>query len=462
MIMQLFVYLAMIVLGLSVLAFIKSLNLAERVGLAFPLGSLFVTFSWFLLNWRFNILLNENTGIASIVLSCVAGGVSYLIFKPQLSMQSLLRFVRSAGKLETVLWIAIAILIGSTLLSNVVIPIHDWDALTLYDFRAQILAQSGSFDTDVIAKRYFLGYPPYTSLGHLVAYMFGSPAPKVWYTLIYTSLILTFYGLVKRFLPNQLAVLGAFFLAAQPSILGHAYMAYTNLPHMMFYALAVCYFFMWLHQNRSLDLVVFSLLLMGSSWVRFAEPFHLILMLLFIVSALIFKRSFWSLLSFIPVMVLRYIWVLYTSTITASHQAYTSSTGSSHTKIIQEILSELLNLERVVEVFSYVLEAVSPIYIHYIPIALVCLLLAIKSKQGVTIYIHLIFYAHFAFLFLGAFYFSINIEYWKEISGSLNRISLSFIPIVYFLILFSLSKPGRVFAGNKTSQHRKKKLRLTT
>lgn len=437
MIWQLILLASMFSFGLSLLLIFKlKLSLTEKIGLSFPIGSFLVTFVWFLLSWQLDIPINDFLGFITIA-------VTLFIISSQLMplwLQGRLRIsaMRYPNKLETTIIAIIGFFVLATLFSNIARPIHDWDALTLYDFRAQVVSHSGSVAEQIIAQPYFLGYPFYTTLGHVSAYMFGSHDAKIWYSLIYASLIVTFYGLLARNLNSKVAAIGALVLAVQPALFGHAHVAYTNLSFALYYGLAVLYLFKWFENSESKDLIICAVLLAGSAWVRFAEPFHFVIIASIILSMFVLRTRWIGLITMFPVIIVRKVWELYRADALNTSVATTTDQISSRSSMMQDIVFGSTDFSGLVEVGTYLYDSVLKQYLYFYPLLLLALFIGIQNKNYRYVFLFVILIGHIAFLFLGTLYFSLNVEYWKEIPDSLTRMSMILIPIIYYLVFRSL------------------------
>jgi len=440
MLLHLLLLLAMCCIGASLLFLLKPrLQVSEILGLAFPVGSFLVTFSWFILSWKLTVPISNWLGFATILFG--VGWFLFLAYKN--SFFSMLRGKISKKpftRFSLIVWIIIVFLVGESLFVNIVKPIYDWDALTLYDFRAQVVAESGSVATDAITHAYFLGYPFYTTLGHVGAYIFNTHESKLWYSLVYVSMILAFYGLLRRKLSQNISSFGALLLAVHPTLFGHAHVAYTNLSYALFYGLSVLYFFAWLSDNKHRDLIICSVLLAASAWVRIAEPFHLVILVSLVLSILFLKRSFFVLLSIVPVYAVRLIWQSYRGEMLPTTESVPTNAIESSGSIIVELIQGVLDFSRATEVMGYLHANVLQHYWAVAPALLLALIISVRNKSYPVVSMFIVLFLHLGLLYAGTLYFSLNVEYWKEIPDSLARMSMFLIPIVYFLAFTAFEK----------------------
>lgn len=431
---QLILLLAICLFGASGLLYLRpKLRLVELLGLSFPVGSFLVTFGWFLLNWKLNVPINLILGFCTMLVGVISFAVSVFLNRKHLPISSYKLPMFSV--IQVVMLSVIGVFFLESLITNIIMPIHDWDALTLYDFRAKVVAESQSVIANPITEAYFLGYPMYTTLGHVTAYIFDSDAAKIWYSLVYSSVLIMFYSVLRRSLNTSVSLFGTVALAAHPAIFGHAHMSYTNLPFIMFYSFAVLYFFLWIRSNVYRDLIVFSILLAASMWVRFAEPFHLVMLVSLLLAIVVFRRKLWLLLSLIPVFAVRQIWQGFTSSVKIIAESSQSVVTSNISRS-----SLLLNSSHWESIVSYFNAAVVNHYIFLLILLMLSFILFLKRKQKLPLFYLVIVGGHIAFLFVGTVYFSVMFDKWAEIPGSLTRISYVLIPLIYYVLLMSISK----------------------
>src|SRR5690606_36372601 len=106
-------------------------------------------------------------------------------------------------------------------------------ALALYDYRAKVKAVEGSMQQGP-SLGYFFQYPPYTSLLHVFSYIFSIDRPKIIYSCLYLSFLITFFALLRRSNTSSIALTGTLLLAIDTFVFRHSTMAYTNLPYVIF------------------------------------------------------------------------------------------------------------------------------------------------------------------------------------------------------------------------------------
>lgn len=306
-------------------------------------------------------------------------------------------------------------------------PVRDWDALTLYDFRAKIIVstQSLSFLKSVDAEYYF-AYPLFTSMAHAFTYLFDITSPMLMYSLFFIAFAIIYYfALVdetRNFFVSRASTL---LLLSSPILFSHALLAYTNLPYSIFLALSLILLMRW-SRSRHTGLVWLASLCAGLSvWSRGAEPFWLVVPLCVFLFAR--KRRFLlPLVSLVIILIFVEPWQIYSSQVLAQ-TIYVHSTQSVGVGVSQLTLSHIL------EVIVYLWKYFGEPYLGLHAILLVFVLQFSRKKTVVQEKLGLVFIAVlYAMIFAGTGYLSLIYPKWIIVGGSLERLSIFLIPIIYF------------------------------
>ncbi len=361
---------------------------------------------------------------------------------------------------RSTLWVKLGvgfltILFLSSLLQNYFWPVTDWDALALYDFRARVVAETGSF-ADGIQLGYFFQYPPFTSLLHTSLYVVGFERAKIWYSLLYISLIGVFYALLRKHTSQSLSLLGAVVLAVNPLILEHATMAYTNLSHTLFLSLGVLYILDWFRHRAVSTLLLGSVLVMGSTWVRMSEPFWIIplLLLVFIIIFSLIKKysvlhSVASGVGIVWIYMGRQIWPGFVAQLHPPQPAAPANPDLAlripvigmfvpYMRALSSLQPSFI-LQRLWEVWSYSTVYIFPVFSIYLMPALVLAFFDLPRKQLYTWMLWATLSAYLLLLLVGTFVFSLFDNSWSAIGGSANRMSMFLIPLTIFAVSSSHS-----------------------
>lgn len=443
-------------------------NELERVGLSWLLGTFWFTLTSFLLHVFGGFSYELPLVLSVLILSAAGFGVLATFRMPSFTtVKNYARAVGSYSLIEKIVLLLLFFLILESLLQNLFWPISDWDALALYDFRALVLTETGNFNEGE-ELGYFFQYPPYTSLLHAVSYIFHFEAAKVWYTLIYISFIGIFGALVRTQTTRLLAVISMLILALSPQVFPHSMIAYTNLSYTAFYVLGTIYMWKWLQDYQYKNVILGSVLVAGSLWIRLSEPFWIINCLLLLIGAL---RN----LKHIPLVIVCLALILFTKNIwpvlverinsTNAYQAPIAQTIIEPEAVVEAVppasgnkylnralvfigiygtLSQITNnslaeiYRHVQEVNQYFLTFVTPLFNHLIvPWILVVLFewaarnkLKLLIESGTLILI-------LSMIWIGTFIFSFIFVTWNQIGESATRMSMFLPPLFFYTIITS-------------------------
>ncbi len=423
---------------------------AEQLTLAIALGTLLSTLALLLVHWGGTPITLQLVLILCTMSSLVLAATLFLQ-KKAVAPQCFVFFkqLRSWSTLEKAVLIIITALILGTVAQNLFWPVTDWDALALYDFRAKVVAETGSFAKG-IELGYFFQYPPFTSLLHTVLYLAGVSYAKVWYSLIYTALITGVYSLLKKRTTRIIALSGALLIAINPLLFEHATMAYTNLGYTLFLALGTLYGFEWYRSHKSYAGVLAGIFIAGSTWVRSTEPFWVVGLLLICVVGIILtvQQKHWRSLAVaafavVVVFVLKQLWSTFTASLflidtqtatTLLSSSIKNTSSQSHYFEVFTSQSHDALAERFGIVFDYLRAYVFSIFLIYaMPLLILCTLSFKHLKKywlewGAVL-------AYITIIFLGTFLFSFSDSSWDQIGGSAQRMSMFLIPLCIFLLV---------------------------
>ena len=173
--------------------------------------------------------------------------------------------------------IFIIFVLGLLLVSLIIgtyFPVSGWDSLVLYDFRAVTFVATGGM-ADGIARGYFFGYPLMTSLAHTWMY-FVKGNPHVFYWGIYLAFIVVIYECLKSFLGSVTTKITTLVLITLPFVFTGSYFDYTNFPYLVYIVTSVLYIIRFSKDRKSGYLILASILVGLSTWIRETEPFWIV------------------------------------------------------------------------------------------------------------------------------------------------------------------------------------------
>jgi len=317
----------------------------------------------------------------------------------------------------------------------------DWDAVALYDARAQFL-QSGlrfsemkSLTTyDTKNGYYYSLYPPFTSLLHLAWYEAGVPFTI---STLYSTLFLIFaVGIFSLFVPRlgaSWSLLALFVLLGQKLLFTTSLVAYTNLPFTLYLSLGVLLLHKYLHEPKLHWLLLSIALIAGSQWIRALEPTWLAILLPFALITLKkfgIKASITRILVFMLICIMQYLsWRYFTEVISDKEGIFRSSL--------------LFLLEPVAGVFSGSFLLIMKAYINMWGSGLLLYLAAIASsllgkeqeEQDADYFLGGVIVFSFLMYFSGLYFISFQFDWWPEMGGSLLRSSTFLLPISIYLLV---------------------------
>lgn len=389
------------------------------LGLFWPLGLGSLVVIYFVINFILEVKFDFRPLL--IVLLGILFLASYLFSKSSLKTIDLPKF----NRLTKLVLIIILIFISYPVIMLLYWPPYTPDAISLYDFRAQLLNQEGNFEFLNVFDPGTLAYPPLTSIVHHFFYLTGSSTPNWLYVISLVSLLLIVFDLAYYYSRSTLgslaAVLGTLltpvfywttFLSLSTSILG------------LFIASSI----VCILKNRFLSA---ALLLGFSTFIR-GEPFWVGAVVLLILSA-VKNRSYRSIPAFLLIFYsLSAIWPSYTNSIRSYHPLrviYTESRIVSQKSSISKALSAIH--------FS------TPIFFSaWNILPLISLLTMFHSLlfNRKNILLHLVAPFLVLTIFSGFVLFSFNNPEWTDLNDSLFRLAILPVPFFWTSLVNSLIK----------------------
>lgn len=465
-------------IGYNCAVLLKVTSLPERVGLAFLLGSGLTSFLFFWTYAFFNFPFNAVNVFLIHVLPLVLIFIfiwlrqrSQMSFNLKVGNSKIKKYLSTVSKFSDLekwlLFILLFLIIVSAFL-NYVRPITDWDAIALYDFRAKVMTMTGSWSSG-FDLGYFFQYPPYTSLLHAMIYALGIPQAKVWYSCLYFSFIVSFYALLRRKVNRLLSLVGALLLAISPLVLEHATVAYTNLAYTTFFVLSIIYLWYWLEQQHTSDLILGSLLLGLTTWVRMSEPFWVVGVVLIFSGLIGYKQQslrqvlkvFYGFAIFSGIRIVWLQYLKYLGTILRTNGAtnipppeaattpmhVTVSAGSLLLKLTGiwgtyaiVLLKPLPILQlHIAQVLQYMTGYIFPAFSYLLfPVLLSCFLLFKHKNASLFLNFQILtMLLLLGMIFGGTLVFSFTFFTWDQIGGSANRMVMFLPPFFIFILMQS-------------------------
>jgi hypothetical protein len=232
----------------------------EKLGLSLPLGLGAVSLLLPLVNLALKLPLNPAVSFGSIALLTL---VLALIRPPQIGLKLKLRF-SALEKLLILLLLAFSL---GAFLSSYLYPVSDWDAITVYDYRAQTILATEQIDPDFIRPSAYY-YPLLTTMTHFWLYLSGSPTAMPAYPLIFTGFLLALFGVLQRFMPRTRALVTVLAVSLSPRLFENTFIAYANMPYAVYLSLGTLYLYAAYKKWRVKDFILGTSLCLLAMWTR--------------------------------------------------------------------------------------------------------------------------------------------------------------------------------------------------
>jgi len=336
-------------------------------------------------------------------------------------------------KLLITISVSIIVLTSVVVITSLLVwPVHAWDALTLYDFRARLFALGKGFeDLSNLSRRYYFSYPLLTTSLHTSIYLDGLiDNAKVIYVLYYIGFIYLFYKFLRRNNVDLIyALISTAILVMNPLIFRVSKIAYSNLPHLFYLTSSTYIFYDWLKKKNKLLLLLSSMLLSISIFVRVAERLYLPALSFVFLLLLLRKIKIKELIIYsLPVFVMGRIW----NSVLIS-QKIAEAEGVETTNEVLSLGISGFSITRLLEVTKFYVDAISEEYIYFLLFLIVCIILKLmQDKFKIDIanyYLAYLVIATLGLLFVGNYFISFSYPTWRSISYSLQRSALVVVPL---------------------------------
>jgi hypothetical protein len=436
------IQLLLMIVGYLVTVLMGVKNKVESLGLSYLFGSGLITLLFLANHFFLNIALGPLNFLLSVSVSLILLIILIIFYSKQkeiISFNPLLlkKNISSFNCFEKLILSFLILILGYTLLENYVWPVTTWDSLALYDFRARVMAEDGNMLAGV-KLGYFFQYPPYTSLLHVFGYMFGAERVKVVYSFIYFSLITVFYSLIKRNQKRWVALLGALMMSVDIFIFRHATMAYTNLAYVVFLSLGLIYLGFWLHSSNKKELLVGSILVALSTWIRASDPFWYIGLIIIVIGIIKNKKQIKQGVGLILATIGIYkFWDVFVKSLNLINSKKISREAIYINALFGGTEVYLNLLKSIPEIFLYFAQNLLSTIGYLLPIVFFTIYYDFKKQNTLNRYLYFFIILSLLFILIGIIIFSLFYESWNRIDDSLQRMSMVLIPIIIFTIFNS-------------------------
>lgn len=406
-------------------------SLLFSASISFLLGCFAVTYSSFLLH-LFGIPMTVYLHLSVIALFATA---NYFFWGKNLKKVLTSRgvyFPNDLFYIEKTMLFASIFMFLILLIYSIYWPVRDWDALTLYDFRAKVIATQHSVDLlKSLEANYYFAYPLFTSQVHALHYQFNDLSPMFFYAALFTSFSIAFYYLIRMHTTRFISLLLFFILITTNILVQHSFMAYTNLPYAVYLVLGIFFSFNYFLYNKTGYLYV-SLLSVGASiWVRDAEPFWVIVLLSLCIASL--YHASWKKIGLILLVFAFFIlpWQVYRHMVFVD-KVFISSTVSFSNGISQITYVHLYTLLRYLWTYFF-----SPYLLMHIIFFMQGGVVIFFTKNKNSIFLMSLVLTIYLLILAGTTYMSITYPKWQKVGGSLERMSLLLIPAILYFVAYS-------------------------
>lgn len=245
----------------------------ESIALSWISGGVLFTLGLYVCNNLLNVRLNLiNSWVVLILLTI-------LLFV--LNMKTILNINKFSlpekiklSKYEKILVIVILSIVVLAFITSFFFPVADWDAITVFDFRAKSILEFGRVNSSLFSEDFF-EYPFYTTLLHFWGYLNGLWTAMPIYPLFITSLAAGIYFVARRTMSFRISLLLVTACIFAPRIFSNSFIAYANLPYTVLLILGAIYIYAWTKKKNYRDLILGVLLSSATFWVR-SFPFAII------------------------------------------------------------------------------------------------------------------------------------------------------------------------------------------
>ncbi len=423
---------------------------SERLALAYALGFGFLTLAMFSLNVvgiKFS-LVNTTALISGItILSLVylkrKGRLCLSFFSAKAPFQKFKQELVSLSLFEKAIVGLLVFFISCNIAIALYWPVYWPDALTTYDFRAKLLAETKSIADAASLSIAFSGivfeYPPMTSLVHAWLYLWGWVNPKVFYPLLLISLAIVFYWSLRDWSPRYHCFLFTLLLVTTGYIYTHAACAYTNFPFAFYFGGGTMYFYRWMLTRKRGFLILAGTLLGLGSWVRGeSELFFLGYLAILIFFSIRHRRFLAPLLFALPYFLIEPLWSVYR----VHFLDFPSVNAIPGLSGLLALSREFLNFARWRQVAGFVWENVV-VYFRLLFFLLVLTTVLYAGEVRKHCFLLLIVIFDIILFIIGSFVYSLLFPgKWEYVGGSSRRLFVMCLPIIWYFIASITTRHG--------------------
>jgi hypothetical protein len=170
-----------------------------------------------------------------------------------------------------ILFLIVLIALCVSVLKSFFWPTAAYDSIAGYDLMGKVIASEGKLSVSLFKTGSAGGraiYPPLVEGSFAYAYLYGMDSTKIITTFTYLSLLLAFYGLLRKYTTSLNAILFTLLLIATPEMYSHSALSLTNIPSAAYAAIGLLYLSIWFEKKQRYTFYTASILLALNVWAR--------------------------------------------------------------------------------------------------------------------------------------------------------------------------------------------------
>ena len=277
MFLQILIFACIFLSGFMIMNIISTeFSLGQKIGLSMPLGFGLSTVIMLLANFlrvKFSIEL-----IFSLSLLIVAFVGIIVLRKKKLASIVNLNFKRFRNlQYLNLSWIFLVLVLcyivyGITA-KALFWPPAAYDSVAGYDYMAKVVAAEGNFNNSIFdqanpTSSIRHSYPPFVPGSYAIAYMLGFQSSKISVVLIFVSLIIYFWSLLRKYTSETAAIFFTLLMTSVPEFLAMSALSLTNVPQTLFASSGLLALFEYHKESRKQYLILGTVLLGLNVWTR--------------------------------------------------------------------------------------------------------------------------------------------------------------------------------------------------
>ena len=289
---SLLLYLSLFLIFLTGWLLIQSISSrfswSESLGFAFPVGLGLITLLMFVADWTGLGISGPVNAVLTLLLFLAALWLWAFRLKRHLALRAQAAALLHRRNWKPLLsgynlaWLLLLLVIAyveySNVLKTVYFPTYDRDSMAGFDTMGFIAAQEGTYrHMSIFDGNYalhihnpgsYITYMPMLQLAYAYVYSLVAATSKLIPALVYLGFLFGFYGSTKRATCRTAAMLATLGMMMSPEMLSFSSLSNTNVVHACVASAALIYYCLWFRQHRRRYLLLGSVLLALSCWIR--------------------------------------------------------------------------------------------------------------------------------------------------------------------------------------------------